>query len=108
VIRDLGVAEAKTAGQISDIKSRQESQEERLSSQEAEIRSLQVALQGIVTRYELDKLVGLDRDDPFLCYYSDDMMNELKRLRALNLVRNHEGVGLTAIRSAFTRTGNST
>jgi len=101
VIRDLGISEAKTVRAINDIRSRQEHQETQISRQQSEIRSLQVALQGILTIYEFEKLVGLSRPDPFLCYYSDDLHNEIKRLRAMNLVRNHEGVGLTAMRNDY-------
>jgi hypothetical protein len=91
VIRDLGVIEAKTAKALRDIKSRQDAQGDELSRQQAQIRSLQVALQGIVTRYEFDKLVGLASHEPFMCYYSEDLYQELKRLRAMGLVRNHGG-----------------
>jgi hypothetical protein len=100
-IRDLGFLEAKTALKIGDIRSRQDRQEDQLSRQQAEIRSLQFALQGIVTRFELDKLSGLAGEEPFLCYYSDDMLNELKRLRAMGFVQNHEGVGNSAIRTDY-------
>jgi hypothetical protein len=54
-----------------------------------------------VTQYEMDKLVGLNQDGPFLCYYSDDLFNELKRLRAMNLVRHHEGTGLGPLRREY-------
>jgi hypothetical protein len=111
-IRSLGFSEQRTHQQIrqlqskttqalGDIKSRQEEQQEELSRQQAQIRSLQVALQGIVTQYELDKLVGLDANDPFLCYFSEDLYEELKRLRAMGLVRNHEGTGLGSIRRQY-------
>lgn len=101
VVRDLGVTEAKTAKALGEITSRQERQEEELSRQQAQIRSLQVSLQGIVTQYELDKLIGLDADAAFLCYYSDDLHAELKRLRAMGLVRHHEGTGLGDIRRDY-------
>jgi len=111
-IRSLGFSEQRTHQQIrqlqskttkalGDIKSRQEQQQEELTRQQAQIRSLQVALQGIVTQYELDKLVGLDANDPFLCYFSQDLYEELKRLRAMGLVRNHEGTGLGSIRRQY-------
>jgi hypothetical protein len=83
------------------LEERQSEQEEQLLKQKAEIRSLQVALQGIVSRYELDKLVGLHREEPFQCYYSDDLFEELKHLRAMDLVRNHEGTGLADLRRQF-------
>lgn len=101
VIRDLGVTDVKSAKAIGDITSRQDRQEQELSHQQAQIRSIQVALQGIVTQYEFDKLVGLDADDIFLCYYSDDLYTELKRLRAMGLVRHREGVGLAAMRRDY-------
>jgi hypothetical protein len=101
VFRDLGVSEAKTAQAIEGISSRQERQEEQLSLQQAEIRSLQLALQGIVTQYELDKLNGLSAREQFMCYYSEDLYNELKHLRAMGFVRHHDGVGLTTIRQRY-------
>ena len=88
----LGVSEAKPDREIHDIRSRQE-------RQEAEVRSLQVALQGIVTQYELDKLVGLNKESPFLVIYSDNMNNELQRLQAMGLIQNPEGVGIWTIRN---------
>lgn len=101
VIRDLGPSEAKTGRAITDLTERQQQQERELSQHRDAIRSLQVALQGIVTNYEFDKLRGLDAARPFLCHYSDDLYNELKRLRAMGLVRNYEGVGLSTIRSRY-------
>jgi hypothetical protein len=49
VVRNLGVTDTKTARALGDITSRQGRQEEELSRQQAQIRSLQVALRGIVT-----------------------------------------------------------
>jgi Predicted nucleotide-binding protein containing TIR-like domain len=93
-ISALGFSEAKTDKEIRDIRSRQE-------RQEAEVRSLQVALQGIVTQYELDKLVGLNKERPFLVSYSETMNDELQRLQAMGLIQNHEGVGVWTIRNDF-------
>jgi hypothetical protein len=84
----------KHAQAIEGIASRQNAQDEK-------IRSLQVALQGIVTLYERDKLIGMAGAAPFMCYYSDDLHAELKRLRAMGFVHHREGVGLTAIRNRF-------
>jgi hypothetical protein len=100
-VRDLGFTETKTSKVLGDIKSRQHRQEKELSRQQAQIRSLQVALHGIVTHYEFEKLVGLAADEVFLCYYSEDLYTELKRLRAMGLVRNHEQVGLSTIRRDY-------
>lgn len=54
-----------------------------------------------MTQYELDKLLGLAGDTPFLCYYSNDLYNEVKRLRAMALIANFEGRGLGNIRSEY-------
>src|SRR5205814_2018115 len=88
VIRDLGVADVKTARVVNDLSAKQQQQEQQLDEQRDAIRSLQFALQGIVTNYEFDKLVGLAGERPFLCYYSDDLYNEVKRLRAMALIGN--------------------
>jgi len=100
-ILDLGVVETKTAGALVHLRSRQDAQDKELTDQQRQIRSLHFVLQGIVTRYELDKLLGLLGDDAFMCYYSDDLYAELKRLRAIGLILHHEGTGLTDIRSRY-------
>ena len=56
---------------------------------------MRTAVRGIVTQHEHNKLVELNKEGEFKCKYSDDMFNELKRLRALNLIRHHEGTGLS-------------
>jgi len=56
VIRDLGVTEAKTAKAITDLSEKQQQQERQLGEHRDAIRSLQFALQGIVTTYEYAKL----------------------------------------------------
>jgi hypothetical protein len=101
IVRDLGVIEAKTSRALIDLRSRQDVQGQELVRQQAQIRSLSVALQGIVTTYEFDKLVGLEAAAPFMCYYSEDLYQELKRLRAMGLVRHHEGTGLSAIKRDY-------
>jgi hypothetical protein len=101
VIRDLGTSDAKTAKKVSEIQSQQTEHGQQLARQEAELRSIRFALEGIVTKYEIRKLEGLIKEEPFLCYYSDDLYNEIKRLRALSLVQNHNGVGLTDLRRDY-------
>jgi hypothetical protein len=96
-IRELGVSEAKTAKAIRNIESRQVDQEQHLAKQEAELRAIQIALRGIVTNYELEKLIFLTKDEPFLCHYSDDLIDELRHLRAIGLIQNHQGIGLRDI-----------
>jgi hypothetical protein len=101
VIRDLGVSDTKTAKKVTEIQSQQDEHGQRLAKQEAEIRSIRFALQGIVTKYEIEKLEGLIKQEPFLCYYSEDFYSEMKRLRALNLVQNQSGVTLLDIRRDY-------
>jgi hypothetical protein len=84
VIRDLRVSDTKAATAITDIRTRQNEQEKDLVSQQTQIRSLQVALSGIVTKYELDKLSGLSGEQPFLCFYSDGLYAESNHLKAMN------------------------
>jgi len=57
-IRELGVTEAKIGRDIQRLESRQDRHEHELTRQRAEIRALQVALQGMVTKNEL----GVGRD----------------------------------------------
>jgi hypothetical protein len=100
-LRYLKIGKDGLSAQFQRIERRQEDQEERLTRQALEIRTLRMVLQGITTRYELDKLVGLCKEEPFLCYYSDELFDEVKRLRAMGLVQNHEGVGLTAMKNEY-------
>ena len=100
-IRELGLSEGKTAKAIGQLESRQDRQQQELAQHQAQIRSLQFALQGIVTQFEFDKLVGLTSDHAFMCYYSEDLYGEVKRLRAMGLIRNHEGTGLSMIRRDY-------
>ena len=100
-LRELGLSPEKTTHAIGQLNSRQDRQQEELAQQQSQIRSLQVALQGIVTQYEFDKLVGLNNDQTFFCYYSEDLFGELKRLRAMGLIRNYDGTGLSEIRRSY-------
>jgi hypothetical protein len=100
-IRNLGLAPQKTSAAIDRLTSRQAQQAQQLSAQDSEIRALRMVIQGMVTKYESDKLAGLEREGPFLCYYSDDLYEELKRLRAMGLVHHNEGTGLRDIRRDF-------
>jgi hypothetical protein len=59
--------------------------------QQTQVRSLQVALSGIVTKYELDKLSGLTGEQPFLCFYSDGLYAELNHLKAMNHIADQDG-----------------
>jgi hypothetical protein len=97
----LGFAEMRTSRAVTELARKQDTHERTLARHNQQIRFLQVTLQGIVTQYEFDKLVGLSGPDPFWCYYSDDLYTELKRLRALGLVRQNEGTGLRDVRNGY-------
>lgn len=75
--------------------------EGRQSELQQQIRSLQVAVQGVVTQYEFDKLVGLNQEDGFPCRYSDDLYEECKQLRAKGLIMHHEGTGLADMQRQY-------
>lgn len=100
-VRSLGISEAKAGKEVREIASRQNEQGQALSRQHAEIRSLQIALRGIVTQYEYEKLTGLSGERPFLCRYSPELVEEIKRLRAMNLIRNQDGVGTRTIAERY-------
>jgi hypothetical protein len=99
-IRDLGVTEAKLGREVSKLKSRQDMHEDELSRQREEIRALQVSLQGIVTRYEFEKLKGLS-GAAFPVHYSADMINELRHLRGMELITNRVGTGISSIEHRY-------
>jgi hypothetical protein len=91
VIRDLGASEAKTHSQIRDIKSRQE-------SAEAQLRTLQIVIRGLVTQWEYEKLRGLASEGSFMVKFHNDMYEELKRLDAIRYVQPRSGFGIISIR----------
>ena len=92
VVRDLGVSEAKTAQQVQEIRSRQESTESRL-------RTLQMVMKGLVSEWEYQKLRGLASDEPFMVRFHNHMIDELHRLDAIQYVRPKRGYGMTSIRA---------
>jgi hypothetical protein len=98
-VTDLSIGRQGVAAKFRQLENRQQEQQDQLLHQRAQIRSLQVALQGIVSQYEFDKLVGLVGEEPFLCRYSDDLFAELKHLRAMGLVIQHAGTGLTDMKN---------
>ncbi|HEU4936873.1 MAG TPA: nucleotide-binding protein [Vicinamibacterales bacterium] len=100
-ITTLGLAPQKTSAAIDRLASRQDEQAQQLSAQGGEIRALRMVLKGIVTEYEFDKLTGLEQEGSFLCYYSEDLYQELKRLRAMGLIHHHDGTGLRDIKRDF-------
>lgn len=100
-IAEINVGKDGISAKFKQLEAKQEQQNRQLSNQQAEIRSLKVALQGIVTKFELDKLINLNQKGAFLCYYSEDLYDELKRLRAMQFVQNYQGVGLGSIKRDY-------
>jgi hypothetical protein len=100
-IQALGFTESKTSKTVTELARKQQTNERVLSEHARQIRWMQVALQGIVTQYEFDKLVGLHRPEPFWCDYSDDLFSELKHLRAMGLARHNDGTGLSRMRDMY-------
>jgi hypothetical protein len=82
-----------------ELQNNQQKQEKEIFIQQKQIHLLRTAVRGIVTKYEYEKLIGLRNDGPFLCKYSDDLVTELKRLRALEFINNIEGTGVTNMRN---------
>lgn len=52
----------------------------RIDEQQKMIDALRTAVEGVVTKYEYEKLVGLGADGPFLCWFHDNLPSEMKRL----------------------------
>jgi len=91
VVRDLGVSENKTAQQVHDIRSRQQTTESRL-------RTLQMVMKGLVTEWEYQKLRGLAAEGTFMVRFHNHMIDELHRLDAIRYVQPKPGYGMTSIR----------
>ena len=91
VVRDLGVSDVKTAQQVHEIRSRQDSTESRL-------RTLQMITKGLVTEWEYQKLRGLAEAGPFMVRFHNNMIDELHRLDAIRYVKPKSGYGMTSIR----------
>ena len=92
VIRALGVSEAKTAREISSIKSRQDEQAQ-------EIKFLRFFISNFIGKFELMHLEGLEkgRPYPFDCV-RPTFEQELVRLRSFGLIDHIEGKGIVAMK----------
>lgn len=84
VIKQLGVVEARVAAQVKDLRAQQ-------VSTQSEVRGLQVAMKGIVTEYEHDKLLGLATEGPFSVHYSHRMYEEIRRLCTIGYLKTCAG-----------------
>ena len=99
-VRALGFLEKRAQQQIRQL----EDQQEKLSR--LQFLTSQVALKGIVTKFELDKLRGLRGDGPFRVSYHPRMYDELRRLDALQFIAPTEGHGIGDIKIAYSRHGD--
>ncbi|HEX5715400.1 MAG TPA: hypothetical protein VF179_04525, partial [Thermoanaerobaculia bacterium] len=70
---------------------------QRQEEQASEIRVLQVLLKGIVNEFQLEKLRGINGDEPFLVRYHPDMFFEVKDLDAKRFVKPRPGYGVNSI-----------
>jgi hypothetical protein len=90
-IRARAFAEHRTQQQIRQLQGRQETTESRL-------RTLQVVIKGVVTRFEYEKMRELASADPFMVWFHNSMIAELHRLDAIGYVRPKPGYGIVSIR----------
>ncbi len=84
VIQQLGFVDTRVSAQVSELRSRQD-------STESQVRALQIAMKGLVTEYEHDKLLGLAGEAPFLVTYSHRMYEEVRRLYTLGYLKTPTG-----------------
>ena len=77
--------------------------ENRQETLQSEVDTMRIVLEGIVTKWELDKLKGLAKDDPFMVRYRSSLYGELKHLDAMGYIRPQEGRGLRDIRNQYER-----
>ena len=92
VMRALGVSEAKTAREISSIKSRQDEQAQ-------EIKFLSFFIANFIGKFELMHLEGLERGRPYPFESVPwTFEEELVRLRSFGLIDHIEGKGIVAMK----------
>jgi len=66
----------------------------RQALQDSEIRAIQIALKGILTKHEIGPLMGLNGPNPYMMHYEPDLYGYLHRLDGLNFIQPNEGYGL--------------
>lgn len=57
-------------------------QDSAIRTMQMEIDAIRMALEGSITQFEYDKLEGLDRSGPFMCWFHDNLRPEMRRLFA--------------------------
>lgn len=77
-------------------------QEEKQKTIESKVRVLQFSLKGIVTKFELPKLEGLAKNNPFMVNFSWHMIREIEHLDSIGYVEPLDGIrGINAISDDF-------
>ncbi len=54
--------------------------DKRVNEQQEILNAIRTALEGIITRFEYDKLEGLEHEGPFMCNFHDNLLSEMKQL----------------------------
>lgn len=92
-VRNLTLGTAGISAQFDRIETRQ-------SALESEVRALQVALTGLVTKFEVVHLEKLAADGPATVRFGEIMIGELTHLDAMRFLRPTGPRGLNAIRES--------
>jgi hypothetical protein len=71
--------------------------EKRQAIQESEIKAIQIALKGVLTKHEIGLLEGLNMPARFMIRYEPDLYRYLHRLDGLNFIQPNSGYGLITI-----------
>jgi hypothetical protein len=90
VVRNVGISEEKTGRKLAAIADRQ-------NEMESQVKILRLLAKGLITDPEKDHMRGLAGEGPFLVWFHNDMMAELKHLDARRYVLPHPGKGLNHI-----------
>lgn len=90
-VESLGPSDIKTAQKITHLQARQ-------ADMESTVKTLKLLVRGIVTDWEYEKLQGLSSPQPFLVRFSNQMIQELARLRALGYINVQPGHTVSSCR----------
>jgi hypothetical protein len=71
--------------------------EKRQDIQESEIKAIQIALKGVLTKHEIGLLEGLNMSPKFMIRFEPDLYRYLHRLDGLNFIQPNPGYGLITI-----------
>ncbi|HKX30791.1 MAG TPA: hypothetical protein VJ302_24080 [Blastocatellia bacterium] len=71
--------------------------QKRQDVQESEIKAIQIALKGILTKHEIGLLEGLNGAMPVMIRYEPDLYRYLHRLDGLNFIQPKPGYGLITV-----------